>query len=1017
MKKLRGLFILLLLCCYHFSAAQQPPKVPRVVIKEGKKHTNLGISALSVDIEVIGNIAVTTLDMTFYNDEDRILEGELNFPLGEGQTVSRFAMDVNGKLREGVVVEKEEGRKVFESIVRRRVDPGLLEMTKGNNFKARVYPIPPKGNKRLLVAYEQELRWSKNGYVYHLPLDFQHKLSEFKAKIEVLQQTVEPDIEQGGIENLMFKNWRNSYLAEVEKKDYQLDSYIGFTVPFSRQESSTFIDKKDGQTYFYTHLNVDAPEVKRKDFPKKVALLWDASASSAQKDIDKELKVLDAYFKKCNTFQLVWTTFSANMEKTVTYNVKKGNWDSVKAKIKETVYDGGTQLGTLPLSSLKVDEIIISTDGLSNFGKKELDKAHLKTPLIILNSQAKADHDYLNFLALQTGGKYLNLHKMSTEIANERLLKQTYKLLKITYDSDKAEEVQPSIPTEIYNNLTVAGTLKANKATLKLHFGMGNKVKEVKEIQVSTSDTESHLASRMWAQKKLAFLNLRYKENKEEITAIGKAFSIVTKNTSLIVLDAVEDYVQHEITPPDELKETYAQLLAEKKAREEKQNLTEKEQQYAHIENVVNTYNNYNSWWEKAFPKDKPKLVNEAKKAAEERRAAMATQQIQRDSQRRPLEAAGAMEVEEEVEEDGGWGSDSGDGSSGDDWGSGSDDSADGWGAPEDSEVDGVIAVSAPRQRAKRERGTASNQKTATIQIKEWDPKAVYINVLSKLEKDHYTVYQSFKEDYGTAPSFYLDVAEFFKRRGEQETAYRVLSNLSELALENHELLRIMGHRLLQLGYLDEAIATFEEVKEIRGEEPQSYRDLALAYEAAKNYQKAVDLLYEVVTKRSWDGRFSGVESIALNEMNAIIAIHKSKLDISNIDNRLIKSLPVDIRVVLDWSNDNTDMDLWVVDPYGEKCYYSHKLTYIGGRMSNDLTQGYGPEEFVLKDAVSGTYTIKVNYYGSSRQNLSGAVTLQATIFTFYGTKQVKKEAITLKLDTAKQVVEVGTFTFDGGKS
>ncbi|MBI3239406.1 MAG: trypsin, partial [Flavobacteriia bacterium] len=80
--------------------------------------TPLGMNRLKVDIQVVGNIAVTTLDMTFYSEEARVLEGELYFPLAAGQTVSRFAMEVDGKLREGVVVDKAQGRVAFESTVR-----------------------------------------------------------------------------------------------------------------------------------------------------------------------------------------------------------------------------------------------------------------------------------------------------------------------------------------------------------------------------------------------------------------------------------------------------------------------------------------------------------------------------------------------------------------------------------------------------------------------------------------------------------------------------------------------------------------------------------------------------------------------------------------------------------------------------------------------------------------------------------------------------------------------------------
>ena len=68
---------------------------PQVTLKDSSQ---LKLSSLKVDVKIIGNFATTTYDMKFYNELDSTLEGELAFPLGEGQSVSNFAMDVNGKL-------------------------------------------------------------------------------------------------------------------------------------------------------------------------------------------------------------------------------------------------------------------------------------------------------------------------------------------------------------------------------------------------------------------------------------------------------------------------------------------------------------------------------------------------------------------------------------------------------------------------------------------------------------------------------------------------------------------------------------------------------------------------------------------------------------------------------------------------------------------------------------------------------------------------------------------------------
>ena len=122
-------------------------KLPSIMVKGKLKLIPIQLSELKVSTIIVGTVAITTMDMLFYNDSTRVLSGDLYFPLNEGQTVSRFALDVNGVLREGVVVEKAKARVAYERMIRRGVDPGLVELTKGNNFKTRIYPIPAKGFK------------------------------------------------------------------------------------------------------------------------------------------------------------------------------------------------------------------------------------------------------------------------------------------------------------------------------------------------------------------------------------------------------------------------------------------------------------------------------------------------------------------------------------------------------------------------------------------------------------------------------------------------------------------------------------------------------------------------------------------------------------------------------------------------------------------------------------------------------------------------------------------------------
>ena len=209
------------------------------------------------------------------------------------------------------------------------------------------------------------------------------------------------------------------------------------------------------------------------------------------------------------------------------------------------------------------------------------------------------------------------------------------------------------------------------------------------------------------------------------------------------------------------------------------------------------------------------------------------------------------------------------------------------------------------------------------------------------------------------------------------------------------------------------AVPVFRKALALAPDEPQSYRDLGLAYAADGQRQSAVDALREVV-ERPWSMRFPEIELIALAELNAIVATSPQPLDTTRLDSRLLRNLPLALRVVLTWDADNTDIDLWVTDPNGERSFYGNKLSYQGARMSPDFTGGYGPEEFSLKHAKPGKYKVEANYYGNRQQIVAGATTLQLALMTGFGTARQKEQSVTLRLKDRQEVVLVGEFEVAG---
>ncbi|MEO7404742.1 MAG: VIT domain-containing protein, partial [Burkholderiales bacterium] len=150
--------------------ALQPRLVVSGVVVSGATDQPIRLGAVEVAVELTPNAAETRIQMRFDNPNARILEGELQFPLAAGQSVVGFALDIDGTLRDAVPVDKPKAQAIFEDIQRVRIDPGLLERTQGNNYKLRVYPIPPRGSRTVVIRIAEALAPRAGQIDYMLPV-------------------------------------------------------------------------------------------------------------------------------------------------------------------------------------------------------------------------------------------------------------------------------------------------------------------------------------------------------------------------------------------------------------------------------------------------------------------------------------------------------------------------------------------------------------------------------------------------------------------------------------------------------------------------------------------------------------------------------------------------------------------------------------------------------------------------------------------------------------------------------
>ena len=128
--------------------------------------TKLALESLGITAVTTGDVAEMTIEHEFRNDADEQLEGTFRFPLPDGAMLTGLSMEIDGKLMDGELVEREKARKAYEQIVDQMVDPALLEWENGHTFKLRVFPIEAKKTKRVVLKVVAPLHRGKDGLFF-----------------------------------------------------------------------------------------------------------------------------------------------------------------------------------------------------------------------------------------------------------------------------------------------------------------------------------------------------------------------------------------------------------------------------------------------------------------------------------------------------------------------------------------------------------------------------------------------------------------------------------------------------------------------------------------------------------------------------------------------------------------------------------------------------------------------------------------------------------------------------------
>ena len=192
---------------------------------------SLPIKSIKIDTKILFQVATTHVEQIFRNDTDAVLEGTYFFPIPESASIVEFAIWDGDRRLVGEVRSREEARRIYDEIVRRQRDPGLLEYAGKDLFQASIFPIPPRSDKKLELTYSQILRAESGTVAYRYPLGSGRQITQIgsvSGRIELeskdaLRNVYSPthaiDVKRSG-ERRSSVSFESS--SDRERQDFQL---------------------------------------------------------------------------------------------------------------------------------------------------------------------------------------------------------------------------------------------------------------------------------------------------------------------------------------------------------------------------------------------------------------------------------------------------------------------------------------------------------------------------------------------------------------------------------------------------------------------------------------------------------------------------------------------------------------------------------------------------------------------------------------------------------------------------
>ena len=529
-----------------------------------------------VDVQIDGQVAVTSIDQEFYNPNDQRLEGIYMFPVPKEAHIDKFSMEIDGKMVGAELLSADKARQIYEDIVRRMRDPALLEYAGRDLFKVRVFPIEPHGRKPIKITYTELLRAANGSVTYTYPMSTEkfsaQPIKSLSVKVDLKTDQPLASIYSPSYKVEIKRDGANRAVIGYESKDEKPETDFQLVYSTAAREVGLSlltqrIDEEDG--YF---LLLAAPTVSRdaKPAPKDIVFVVDTSGSMAGAKLQQAKKALEFCVENLNAddrFEIV--RFSTEAEPLFGRLVAADAGDRQRASdfVDGLKPIGGTAIADALTTALKLRHekserpfvVIFLTDGLPTIGSRDPGEivADLKkvsgARVFSFGIGSDVNTQLLDQIAESTRAfsQYvLASEDLEVKVSNfySRIKEPALTNLRLEFSGDvKTSKMYPAELPDLFkgDQLVVAGRYRgAGEVEAKLTgSAAGREQSFTYRVRFEDHGLTNDFVPRLWATRRVGFLldEIRLhgetNELRDEATDLARKYGIVTPYTAYLIVE------------------------------------------------------------------------------------------------------------------------------------------------------------------------------------------------------------------------------------------------------------------------------------------------------------------------------------------------------------------------------------------------------------------------------------------------------------------------------------------------